>query len=128
MGVFKEAMYFTAEIVKQQKQIYNDACDYGVPIKSLSDPAIKMSQQLIEMYGEKTDYRNVDKYLTGKTVTRELTMIDEYGDGSEFKMRIVYTTVTNNKNTHPSSLVGKIIGILTIESPKWTDRSDNKYI
>lgn len=127
MSVYKEAMYCVATIVKQQKQIYNDAADYGVPIKTLKDPIFNSVNQLIDQYGDKNDYRHVDHYLTGKTVTRELTMIDEFGDGRQFKIRLIYCTVKSKKND-PSSLVGPIIGILSLESPKWTTAKDNKYM
>jgi len=119
MSVYKEAMYLTTVIAKQQKQIYSDAADYGVPIFTIQDPAVLAVKQLTDFYGDESDKREVTKISEQQIqVVRELTMIDEFGDRKEFKIVLTFLKFTG-KSSLVNSMHGKIIGVLSIDSPKW---------
>jgi hypothetical protein len=112
MSVFKEAMYAVRQLKPQQTRIYEDACDYGIPIKTLNDPALRLAKGLIEQYFVKgEDTRKVEHYSTGATVTVKLGMVDEFGDGHEFPLEITYVSMRTSTNTR----FGKIIGYLYID-------------
>ena len=64
MSVYKEIGHLARDVQSQSHQIYSDACDYGVPIKSHSDPLIKQLKSMIKMYGMKCE---THRYSTGLT-------------------------------------------------------------
>jgi hypothetical protein len=64
MSVYKEIGYAVREIEKQSVQIYPDACDFGVPVKSFDDPIVKMIKGVIEQYNLKSE---IITYPTGST-------------------------------------------------------------
>lgn len=69
MSVFKEEATMIEEVAKQQKQIYSDAADYGVPIiypdKDENVKKIKLALNLLsKSFKIKRKFEN---YETGKT-------------------------------------------------------------
>jgi len=120
MSFYKEAMYAIAKLPKMQKQIYSDACDYGIPIFDFKSEPVNYVKQLIEMYGPVK--RRVNRYSTGKSVEITITMIDEFGDCEEFEVVIGYVTTKNNKKG--------MLGYITLASDgdRWLTGSDNKYL
>lgn len=112
MSVYKEAMYAVRELKPQQKRIYPDACDYGIPIKDFSDPAILAVQNLIAQYfSPEFDSRKEEQYETGATVTVRMIMCDEFGSGEEFTLTVTLTTIKGGSRTR----FGNIVGILEID-------------
>jgi hypothetical protein len=64
MSVYKEIGYAVREIEKQSVQIYPDACDFGVPVKSFNDPIIKLVKGVIDLYDLQSE---TITYGTGST-------------------------------------------------------------
>ena len=66
MSVYKEIGYAVREIYSNSVQIFGDAADYGVPVKSFDDSIITLIRSIKDQYGLKT---NTVKYSTGSTQT-----------------------------------------------------------
>ena len=64
MSVYKEIGYAVSAIEKQSIQIFSDACDFGVPVKSFDDPIIKLLKGVIEQYSLNSE---TITYATGST-------------------------------------------------------------
>lgn len=83
MAVYREAFHIKAQIEKQSTQIFNDAADFGAPVKH-GDYLWKATNQLASWYGDK-ETRNEARYSTGRSVSIEVTMIDEWAVSDERK-------------------------------------------
>ena len=98
MSVYKEGYFIVESLQKQSKQIYPDACDFGVLVKK-GDANWNMAKQLIEWYGVK-ETRKVEVYSTGKSVDCDVELLDEWAVSDKRKtekealdkFRISYTT------------------------------------
>jgi hypothetical protein len=106
MSVYKEIGCLVRQIQGRSKQVFPDAFDFGVPIKSLDEPILKDVKSLaIDYYGLKVETK---VYRTGATQTIQFN-----GDWASVieagfeKATIIYTTVRNNKD---------MIGILSVET------------
>jgi len=67
MSVYKEMGHLVKEIKSKSKRIYNDACDYGVPVYSFNDPIMKqISIVCKDLYNLKPE---TERYNTGFTQT-----------------------------------------------------------
>lgn len=96
MSVYKEGYHAITHILKNSKQIFPDASDFGAPTKK-NDTTWNYIKQLVNTYGEK-DTRKLIKYSTGKTVTQIVSLIDEHGSRKEEHFKVTFTTTTSNKN------------------------------
>lgn len=112
MSVYKEAKMVKEEIENNSKQIFNDACDYGVPIYSFNDPIIKMVKDvMINMYQSKKVKEN-----GGQTIYFDGGKGAKLEAGFE-KATITYTPFSNRLTQHPSLLVPQgLLGILEIQT------------
>ena len=95
MSVYKEMGFAIREIENKSKQIFPDAADFGVPVKSFDDPIFKLIMGVKEQYNLKL---NTYTYTTGSTQTLEFdggwpAVIEA---GFE-KATIQYITTRNNK-------------------------------
>lgn len=67
MSVYKEMGHLVRQIKNNSKRIYNDACDYGVPVYSFNDPIMKaISGVCKDLYELKPE---TERYSTGFTQT-----------------------------------------------------------
>ena len=120
MSVYKEAMHWTAMIDEKQVQLYNDACDYAVPVTDeQNSEELQLVKNLKELYG-RTAERKVRKNALGETVTLELTFLDEFGDGSEVPCKITYQRFSTPQKV--DAVDEKIVGALEITCDKWLSR------
>lgn len=92
MSVYKEAWYAIQKIEANSIQIFNDAADFGVPVK-INDPIWKTAKSLATMYG---DNRRDEKYSTGRTITHDLEIADE-GSKTWHKFRLEFVTSTDRR-------------------------------
>jgi len=83
MSVYKEGFYAINEIKKSQIQIFNDSCDFGVPVRK-GDRIWNLAKQLSDCYGDKNT-RKANSYSTGKSVDITVTVIDEWAVSDEIK-------------------------------------------
>ena len=83
MSIYKEGFYALNEIQSQQIQIYDDACDYGVPVRK-NDRNWNLAKQLFESYGDKLTRKQHD-YSTGSNVYSFVTLIDEWSVSDQIK-------------------------------------------
>jgi hypothetical protein len=83
MSIYKEGYHALNEIQSQQIRIYDDACDFGVPVKK-NDSNWNLAKQLFAMYGDKTTRKQHD-YSTGSNVYSFFTLIDEWSVSDERK-------------------------------------------
>lgn len=74
MSVYKEGFYAVEEIQNQSKQIYQDACDYGAPVK-VGDSLWNWVKQACEWYGVKGT-RKVS--CGGKQVDMVISLMNEW--------------------------------------------------
>lgn len=117
MSVYKEALHLMAALGQRQTRIFNDACDYGIPIRNEHmDPAFAMIQQLKEMYWDAdTDKREVIEFSCGTTVKLTMSFLDEWNTGKEIPCVITYT-----RQDIKRSLIGDLVGIITIDC-EWAE-------
>jgi hypothetical protein len=109
MSVYKEALYTAAELGKAQKQIFDDACDFGIPVQDEDkDRYLKLIQGLKEMYTPKS--RKVTPFSLGATVTLDFEFMDEWNTGKIVPCRITYTRQSFRQTLH-----GPIVGIISID-------------
>jgi hypothetical protein len=83
MAIYREGYHALEEIQSQSIRIYDDACDYGVPVRK-NDKIWKLANMLFSMYGDK-QYRKQHNYSTGKNVSTFITLIDEWSVSDELK-------------------------------------------
>lgn len=69
MSVYKEVGYVVRQIEKESVQIYDDACDFGVPVKSLSDSILILIRDMFLPYCD--NKVKTERYATGATQTIE---------------------------------------------------------
>ena len=101
MAIYREGYHAVNEIQSQLIQIYDDACDYGVPVKK-NDKNWKLANMLFSMYGDKSTRQ---QNSTGKNVYSFITLIDEWSVSDERKTlkqatetySLTYTTCKNGK-------------------------------
>lgn len=79
MSVYKEGYHIVESLLKQSKQIYPDACDFGVLVKK-DDKNWNQLVQLIEWYG-KEGTRKVNSC----GVTQQVMLMDEWAVSDERK-------------------------------------------
>jgi len=66
MSVYKELRSVVDVIEKGSKQIYTDSIDFGMPVKSKTDPIVKTIKGIITQYKPSVD---THRYGTGSTQT-----------------------------------------------------------
>lgn len=118
MSVYKEALIAVQKLNKMQKQIFDDAADFGIPVKSETDPAFQIIRNLKEQYFDKeTDTETFVAFGQNnecKTKTLKMTMCDEWNTRKEFQITIDYTRQSFKRTLH-----GPIIGIISIDPGLW---------
>lgn len=103
MAVYREGYHALNEIQSQSIQIYDDACDFGVPVRK-GDSNWNLSKMLFHMYGDR-ETRRQNNYSTGKNVYSNFTLIDEWAVSDERKTikqatetyTMTYTTCNTGK-------------------------------
>ena len=90
MSVYKEGFFALAELVPQQKQVYNFACDYGVPMFK-DDKNWNLVKMLVEFYGD-DDSRKIIRYDVGTTVSININLMDEWQTGDDYTYELTYVT------------------------------------
>ena len=103
MAVYREGYHAVQKLQSQSIRIYDDACDYGVPVRK-NDRNWKLATMLFEMYGDK-ETRQQHNYSTGKSVYSFVELIDEWAVSDERKtvkeatdvFRMTYTTCKTGK-------------------------------
>jgi len=86
MSVYKEGIYLTELLLTSQRQIWNDAADYGVPTKR-GDRYWKAAKQLTDQYGE-DGTRTCERYSTGVTVGVDIEVIfNEHSETGSYDER-----------------------------------------
>ncbi|VDM07208.1 unnamed protein product [Wuchereria bancrofti] len=112
MSVYKEAFRTMEELGRQQTQIFDDACDYGIPITKENDKPIQLVKQLIDQYfnPEGGDTRTITQFNLGVTITIRMTFIDEWNTGKEIPCTITYT-----RQPLKRTRFGTLKGILEID-------------
>ena len=107
MSVYKEIGYLAREIKSQSRQIWNDAADFGVPIKSFDHPLIKQVKDMMKWYQIPV---KTERYDTGFTQTYEFDgefpALIEAGFSN---MRITFTSA-------PAKIEDRIKGYLEVET------------
>jgi hypothetical protein len=94
MSVYKELLYMIREVESQSVQIYPDACDNGVPIKSCNDAIIHLLRSIKEQYDGKV---STEKYSTGSTQTITIKWYDEWDTHKRMVTDFVYVTTRGEK-------------------------------
>ncbi len=83
MAVYREGFELLKNLQKASRQIFKDACDYGVLVTK-DDINWNYAKQLADWYGDKAT-RKVVKYETGLTLDIIVTLIDEWAVSDEIK-------------------------------------------
>lgn len=89
MSVYKELIYAAAEVQRKSVRIFEDACDYGVPVYSFTDSIILLVKSIIDQYRAKVE---TSKYSTGATQIITVEGLDEWNTGKEFTVKFGYVT------------------------------------
>jgi hypothetical protein len=76
MAVYKEGYSIVNSILRNSKQVYPDAADYGVLVKK-GDSNWNGIKQLVEWYGVKGT-REETRYSTGSSVLHKVMLMDEW--------------------------------------------------
>jgi hypothetical protein len=134
MGVFKEEAHTFEDVAKRQKQIWNDACDYGMPYNTGNVPkeisallaSIIHFQELDKEYpDEKPFIRKRDEWFVKKEM-RGVTIVIRIGwetDGQR-EMGSEYTisyTFIGNKDKHPSFLHPGCNAFISVDSSSYSE-------
>ena len=82
MAVYREGYAIIEDIQKNSERVFNDACDYGAPVKK-GDARWNAVQQLIEWYGKEWDYKTEDEKAfpvvrTNDSTATKVKLIDEW--------------------------------------------------
>lgn len=96
MSVYKEGFHAVELIKKNSRQIWNDAADFGAPVKK-GDALWNWTKQLIDWYGVENS-RQQESYGTGTTVKHKVSLLNEWSDMSEVMYEVTYVSVRNDKN------------------------------
>lgn len=75
MAIYKEGYYAVERLQSQSIRIYDDANDYGVPVKK-NDANWKWAKRLYAMYGDK-ELRHQQDYSKGTNVYTFVILVDE---------------------------------------------------
>lgn len=95
MSVYKEG-YFTVQYIQQRsRQIYPDAADYGMPVRSGS-PDWNAIKGIVDMYGN-PERKRVHRYATGVTAEAVIELMDEWVTGRRENFKITYTSARGLK-------------------------------
>lgn len=122
MSVYKEAEKILSQLDAKQRQIYNDAADYGIPITESNSYDLKLVKALVDQYyspvekgGKDTREEHGEQGVwENRGVTTKINLMEE-GIGKEYVVTISYWQVKKTQKAHPSSLVGNFIAILSID-------------
>jgi len=90
MSTYKELEWIISEVTEQSKQIYQDSCDFGVPIYSNNDPIILKVRVIIEQY---SGVVSTVRYETGSTQTIKINAIYEFGKNKGRKYTVIFSYV-----------------------------------
>lgn len=96
MSVYKEGFHAVELIKKNSRKIWNDAADFGAPVKK-GDEVWNWTKQLVDWYGVEGS-RKEERYATGVTVKNRVSLLNEWTDGGEVMYEVTYVSVSNNKN------------------------------
>jgi hypothetical protein len=113
MGVFKELAHDIESLIKRQRRIYPDACDFGLPTNEqpLLDQIHKVMLEARESFKVK---KTETKYSTGRQVTYEFMIpweqegglylgtkyVFEYtGTNKKYKNHVNYFTITSERHS-----------------------------
>ena len=105
MGVFKEHAHAFEAVASKQKQIWNDACDYGYPYNTANVPA--EITQLIHFVNDlkgTTFQRNTFKWTGGKTIIFRIGWEIDDGIESGTQYTISYQSLTQRMQNYPGFL------------------------
>ena len=89
MSVYKEGYYAIRLITSNTRQIFPNACDYGVPTRK-GDQIWKITKRLVDWYGVKGTRRE-SKYITGTTVSQIVELMSE-STGRVDRFKVTYVT------------------------------------
>lgn len=114
MGIFKEEAHIFNVVAKKQRQIYNDACDYGYPYLKEIPPtdilqlfaSIKTFADLDKQFPEEKKFiRKREQYFEGVQITIRIGWAIENGMevGSEYI--IAYTYLGKRYSNLPNAMV-----------------------
>ena len=81
MAIYREGFHAVKSLQEQAIRIYDDACDYGVPVKK-NDANWNLAKMLFNMYGDK-DTRRQHDYSTGSNVYTSFKLVDEWAVSDE---------------------------------------------
>lgn len=90
MSVYKEGFYAIELIQKNSKQLFQDAADYGAPVKK-QDQLWGWVKQLCDWYGVEGS-RQEHRYGTGVTVEQNVSLMDEWNTGKKIYYKVVYVS------------------------------------
>lgn len=82
MAVYREGYNIAELITKASVRIFNDAADYGAPVKK-GDKLWNAAKQLADWYGEGETV--VNRYSTGRSADKKIILIDEWAVSDERK-------------------------------------------
>jgi hypothetical protein len=134
MGVFKEEAFTFEDVAKRQKQIWNDACDYGMPYNTGNVPkeisallaSIITFQELDKKYpNEKRFIRKRDEWFVNKEM-KGVTIVIRIGWELEDRMEygteytITYCFI-GNKDKHPSFLCHGCNAFISVDAIRYTE-------
>lgn len=94
MSLYKELDMMVKDVESQSKQIYPDACDFGVPIFSNDDKIIGSLKGIISQYKAKVE---TVRYETGATQTIKIQGMFE----GEYRRGQLYTVIFTYVFTKP---------------------------
>ena len=95
MSVYKELFYTAKLVAGNSKRIYNDADDFGAPVKSLDDPIISWIKSVKDQYD---GHLMTLRYDTGATQTVTIPGYDEWNTGKKVIVQFVFVTTKGNKD------------------------------
>ena len=127
MGIFKEEAHAFEEIERWQKQIYDDAADYGYPYDTSDPPAavvgliraVKTFQELDKRFpGDRPMVRSRETWRDGVAVTVRIAWeADEgYEHGSE------YVISFNKTKRHPSLIDKSCDAFVSVYSRRYAEK------
>jgi hypothetical protein len=83
MAVYREGFSWLGELVSASKQIFDDACDYGVLVNK-DDTLWNTAKNLTEWYGIEGTRKHIN-YPTGSTTSIEIYLLDEWAVSDQRK-------------------------------------------
>ena len=96
MSVYKEAVYAVNQIQKSSKQIYGDACDFGVPVLK-NDKTWELMKQLVGWYGVQGT-REEHRYSTGATISQVVEYMPNEHESSRYeRVKVIYVVTPKSE-------------------------------